>query len=256
MANLGASDVLRKHCGVRVLALGAEVVRRSVLEPNEGRIEPRAGFLGFAGVSDSDGADRDEAGRQLEYGSEARDALFPGMNPQPAGAESENVGAQQQVLDGRRAVLQQVAELPVMGGFKVAAHHDSQGGRSEHSAVRQSVCDLGQQLAVADDDEAPRILAGGGGGRHGRLEQLLDRLVRYGLGGEHADASAAEDEIEVGLGSRAHKVGRKVAGRNGKGKKRRISDFHSGRAVDNPVAFPCANPKLLRWWYQDRSLAE
>ena len=120
-----------------------------------------------------------------------------GCTPQPAGAQAQAVRGQQQILDGRRAVLEQVAELAVVRGFNVTADDNGQRRALEHVAVGQK---LGQRLhrgPAADDDEAPGIARDGRRRRHGGLQELKHLGVADFAGHERADAAAAQNEAEA-----------------------------------------------------------
>jgi hypothetical protein len=59
------------------------------------------------------------------------------MYAEPAGAPPEEMGTQQQILNRRRAVLQEVAELPVVRDLDGAANRNAHCRGREHLPVRQ-----------------------------------------------------------------------------------------------------------------------
>jgi len=92
-------------------------------------LEPGARFFFLPRMSDGDAGDgKDRCGQRKEF-PEFADAVFARMDAQPAGAQTQRVRTQQQIFNGRRAVLQQITELPVMGRIEIAANNDPQRGR-------------------------------------------------------------------------------------------------------------------------------
>ena len=79
----------------------------------------------------------DEA--ELLYSSDTRGThpFFPRMHPQPTSAQTHHGSRQQQVLDGRAAILQKIAQLPVVRRLQIPANHDSQSSLSDHGSIRQ-----------------------------------------------------------------------------------------------------------------------
>jgi len=86
--------------------------------------------------------------------------LFPGMDAHPASPQPQHMGAQQQILNGRRTVLQQVAQLLVVRGRELTADGDAQSGTTEHLPVRQGGGNLREGWPVANHHETPRVFAG------------------------------------------------------------------------------------------------
>ena len=101
-------------------------------------VESGARLLFLTGMADGDAGNGDDRCGQLKNLLELPDAFFARVNPQPAGAQAERMGAQQQILDGCRAILQQITELAIVRRIEVATDHDAQRGRGQHAAVGQS----------------------------------------------------------------------------------------------------------------------
>ena len=101
-------------------------------------VESGSRLLLLTGMADGNAGDGDDRGGQLKNLLELPDAVFPRVNTQPAGAQTKTMRAQQQILDGRRAILQQITELAIVRRIKIAADHDSQRSRGQHAAVGQS----------------------------------------------------------------------------------------------------------------------
>ena len=128
------------------------------------------------------------------------------MDAQPARTQADSRHGQEQVFHRRRTVLQQVAQLPVMGRFEVAANDDPQRGVGDHLAVGQGIGDLPEPRAVADDDKAPRVFGTGRRRGHRGFEHGAHKFIAHRAGPVGAYAAAGEEQVEAGWRFRVHRL--------------------------------------------------
>jgi hypothetical protein len=88
-------------------------------------VESGARLLFLTGMADGNGGDGDDRCGQLKNLLELPDAVFPRVDPQPAGAQAQTMRAQQQILDAAQTTIPSaaVASMPPLG--KAAAMVDN-----------------------------------------------------------------------------------------------------------------------------------
>jgi hypothetical protein len=92
------------------------------------------------------------------------------MDPQPAGPQSKNMRTQEQILDRRRAILEQVTELLVMRCLQVTAYDNAQRSGPDH---------FPDQFIGRLEHAPPNLCTGPflGIGGTGRRKPATDRLL-------------------------------------------------------------------------------
>ena len=116
------------------------------------------------------------------------------VNATPGAAVAEGRGGEEDVLCGRRAVLDPVAGDLLEGGL--GADDDGEARVLREGAVGVDLRNLGESLLVADHDEVPGLGVDGARGVHPGSDDLADVFVGNLFGGvEVAGGTTGLDDV-------------------------------------------------------------
>ena len=128
------------------------------------------GLLLFGGMADGDQIKRDIPLWNAEDLPNVPDTVLAWVDSQPDGSKTEGCGRQEEVLGGRRAVLD---PEPLRYGC-ITAYGDAEGSMEQHLTVSVGLSQRIQRLPPRDGYEVPRLPVGCRGSGHGGFQQSLD----------------------------------------------------------------------------------